>query len=87
VVGKVAVGQNFPCDNDFVSAVYIRGGTQKKPESFSGGRARCSTYFRLWMPLAGTLLRQSADQHRHVKSWSHIVIFFVKRFSLVRRFL
>jgi hypothetical protein len=31
-------------------------GTQKKPETFSGGRVRCSTCFCLYMPLAGTLL-------------------------------
>ena len=38
------------------------------------------------MPLAGTLLHQSADQRRRVKSWCHVVNFFIKCLSLVRRF-
>jgi hypothetical protein len=42
----------FPSQN----AYRVRGGTQKKPETFSGGRVRCSMCFRRYMPLAGTLL-------------------------------
>jgi hypothetical protein len=30
----------------FQNSYIIRGGTQKKPETFSGGRVRCSICFR-----------------------------------------
>jgi len=31
---------------NFEKATYIRGETQKKPVTFSGGRVRCNTCFR-----------------------------------------